>query len=159
MTQITRERSGWWASGAVALLLAAGIGPAAVAQPGVAPTALAPLPGHTGSDAFGVNDPDVNIVILGGAGVVSETVETALGGFTGGDVERLWGPNRFATAAAISAATFSPGVPAVYITTGLNFPDALAGGPAAAACGCPILLVLTDSIPAPTTTELTRLVP
>ena len=67
------------------------------------------------------------IVILGGTGVVSETVETALAAFTGGDVDRLSGANRFATAAAISAATFSPGVPAVYITTGLNFPDALAG--------------------------------
>ena len=91
--------------------------------------------------------------------MVSETVETALAAFTGGEVDRLSGANRFATAAAISAATFSPGVPAVYITTGLNFPDALAGGPAAAACGCPILLVLTDSIPGATATELTRLVP
>ena len=121
---------------------------------------LIPNPGQEDTNGDSIGDACQDIKILGGTGVVSETVETALGAYAGaGGVERLWGQNRFATAAAISAATFSPGVPAVYIATGLNFPDALAGGPAAADCGCPILLVQTDSIPAATASELTRLSP
>ena len=46
-------------------------------------------------------------------------------------VTRLAGPDRYGTAAAVSQATFAPNVPVVYIATGQNYPDALAGGPAA----------------------------
>ena len=74
-------------------------------------------------------------------------------------VERLAGPDRFATAAAISESEFSPLVPVAYIAVGSNFPDALAGGPVAALNKGPILLVTTDTIPAATATELTRLRP
>jgi N-acetylmuramoyl-L-alanine amidase/putative cell wall-binding protein len=77
-----------------------------------------------------------------------------------GPVARLAGPDRYATAAAISAATFpSPPVPVAYVATGANFPDALAGGPAAAAEGGPVLLVTRDAIPAVVATELRRLRP
>ena len=48
------------------------------------------------------------------------------------DIRRLSGANRFATAAAISEATFVPFVPYLFIATGMGFPDALAGGAAAA---------------------------
>jgi len=63
------------------------------------------------------------------------------------------------TAAAISAANYAPGVGVVYIATGLNFPDALAGAPAAGLNGAPVLLVKYDSIPPATATELARLRP
>ncbi len=99
------------------------------------------------------------IVILGGTGVVSNTVQAQLGSFTSGSVERLAGANRFATAAAISASEFSPGVEVAYIATGANFPDALAGGPLAALNTGPILLVNRDGIPGETAAELTRLKP
>ena len=69
------------------------------------------------------------------------------------------GPDRFATAAAISASEFGTGVPVAYVATGMNFPDALAGGPVAAINGGPILLVTKDTIPDATATELTRLAP
>jgi putative cell wall-binding protein len=75
---------------------------------------------------------------------------------------RLAGSDRFQTAAMLSQSQFnSPGVPTVYVTNGLNFPDALAGGPAAAAAGSPILLVhgSTGEIPSATADELTRLAP
>lgn len=98
------------------------------------------------------------IVILGGTGVVSSAVETALAGYTSGAVTRLSGLDRYATAAAISEATFSPGVPVAYVATGLNFPDALAGGPVAALAGAPILLA-GNTLPQATKTELTRLNP
>ncbi len=75
-------------------------------------------------------------------------------------VSRLAGPDRYATAAAISAATFpSGGVPVAYVATGLNYPDALAGSVAAARAGGPLLLVTRDTIPAATATELARLKP
>jgi putative cell wall-binding protein len=99
------------------------------------------------------------IVILGSTGVVSSAVATAADGYTTGSVTRLAGADRYATAAAISAATFEPGVALAYIATGLNFPDALAGAAAAGSKGAPILLVTNDFIPDATRAELTRLNP
>ncbi|MCV0403946.1 MAG: cell wall-binding repeat-containing protein [Chloroflexi bacterium] len=74
-------------------------------------------------------------------------------------IERLVGADRYATAAAISRATFAPGVAVAYIATGLQFPDSLAGGPAAARRGSPILLTDPRSLPQATRDELTRLNP
>ncbi len=72
---------------------------------------------------------------------------------------RLAGPDRYATAASVSAWQFDPGVPVAYVATGSDYPDALAGGAAAAASGGPILLVGADAIPAATASELSRLKP
>ena len=73
---------------------------------------------------------------------------------------RLSGATRYDTAAAISAATFKPGVDAAFVVSGLNFPDGLGAGPAAAAVGGPVLLVPPSGpIPASVTAELTRLDP
>jgi putative cell wall-binding protein len=99
------------------------------------------------------------IVVLGGTGAVSETLKTTLATYTSGTVTRLFGSDRFATSAAISAATFTPGVPVVYIANGLNFPDALSGAAAAGTNGAPVLLIEATTIPAPITAELTRLHP
>lgn len=76
------------------------------------------------------------------------------------DLVNLAGGDRYATAVAISAWRFAPGVPAVVLASGANFPDALAGGPAAARLGAPILLLPPgDDIPAGVATELRRLTP
>ena len=99
------------------------------------------------------------IVVLGGTGVVSDAVSASLASFTAGTVTRLAGRDRYATAAAISASKFAPGVPVVYIATGLDFPDALAGAAVAGSQDVPILLVATNAIPAATAAELTRLHP
>jgi hypothetical protein len=72
---------------------------------------------------------------------------------------RLGGVDRYATAAAISAATYGPGVEVAYLATGANFPDALAGAAAAGSQGAPVLLVTKDAIPAATAAELARLKP
>ncbi len=74
-------------------------------------------------------------------------------------VDRVAGGDRFATAAAVSAAQFEPGVERAYLATGANFPDALAGGPAAALAGAPVLLTAPDGLPQVTTEELQRLRP
>ncbi len=99
------------------------------------------------------------IVVVGGTAVVSNTVMSQLAAYTTGPVIRIAGPNRYATAAAVSASAFSPGVGTAIIATGANFPDALAGGPAGVEWGGPVLLVQQNAIPASTMTELKRLHP
>jgi glucose/arabinose dehydrogenase/putative cell wall-binding protein len=100
------------------------------------------------------------IWILGGEGAVSEGVRQALAPYAAtGEAPRLWGADRYATAAAISAQWYAPGVPAVFIATGTAFPDALAGAPAAALHDSPLLLVKPGEIPAATAAELDRLNP
>ena len=96
------------------------------------------------------------IVILGGPGVVTDRVAAQLQAHAG-TVERWWGATRFETAAAISRATFSPGVPVAYLATGSTFPDALSGGAIAGRNHSPILLVGRDSLPTATADELARL--
>ena len=76
------------------------------------------------------------------------------------DLVDLAGGDRYATAVAISAWRFQPGVPAAVVASGANFPDALAGGPLAARLGAPILLLPpTDDIPSGVAAELQRLTP
>ncbi len=99
------------------------------------------------------------IVILGGTGAVSAGVATALKAYTSGSVTRISGANRYATAAAISHAYFAPGVPAVFVATGTNFPDALAGAAVAGHLRVPVILVTPTAIPAPADAELGRLNP
>ncbi len=132
-------------------------GPAAGAQGPILLVRTDSIPPVTAAELVRLKP--AGITILGGTGVVSPTVEAQLAAYTSGTVTRLWGADRYATAAAISAATFAPGVPAAYIATGLNFPDALAGGPVAYQDRSPILLVAPNTIPAATANELTRLAP
>ncbi len=72
---------------------------------------------------------------------------------------RLFGSNRYATAAAASAATHEPGVDVVYVASGAAFADALSAGPAAAHRGGPLLLTQPDALPEVTRRELRRLRP
>ncbi len=104
----------------------------------------------------------LHIYVLGGTGVVSETVRSQLASYddpTSGGPYRLAGADRYATAAAISRAGFDPGGPTAFIATGATFPDALAGAPASAELGGPLLLVTQNGIPSPTAAELSRLRP
>jgi len=81
------------------------------------------------------------------------------------DVTRTAGLDRFSGAVAMSKDVYGPadvpeeGVPVVYIANGLNYPDALSAGPAAAHQHGVLLLVLPTSIPASVVAELTRLRP
>jgi putative cell wall-binding protein len=103
-------------------------------------------------------DPE-RILVLGGPSVVSDAVAAALGAFATAGVTRLAGADRYATAAAVSAATFSPGVPVTYVATGRNYPDALTGASAAAVEHGPVLLVPGTFIPPSVAAELDRLNP
>jgi glucose/arabinose dehydrogenase len=97
-----------------------------------------------GEDSVG----EVYVTDIGGS--VHRILETHVTRRSGGD--------RYATAAAV-AATYPANVPVAYVATGENYPDAIAGGPAAARDGGPILLVRRDSIPSATSAALTRLKP
>jgi putative cell wall-binding protein/uncharacterized protein YkwD len=100
------------------------------------------------------------IVVLGGLGAISDLVANGLAPYaTSQHVVRISGADRFVTAAMISQAHFAAGTPIVYVATGANFPDALAGGAAAGLQGGPILLVTANTVPAATAAELQRLHP
>jgi len=100
------------------------------------------------------------IVIVGGTGVVSTSVKTALQSFTqsatADSVVRLGGASRYETSRLIAQrlldeALIAPGTD-LWVATGSNYPDALSAGAAAAGAGVPILLVngAATSLDAPT---------
>lgn len=101
-----------------------------------------------------------HIVVLGGPGVVTDSTLDGLRPYARVDVTRVAGNDRFETAAAVSARYFDPGLPVVFVTTGLSFPDAVtAGSSGAPPYGGPVLLVTSTDIPPATDAELRRLQP
>ena len=108
------------------------------------------IPGNFAEGAFGFYNYSQSDVLYTGF-AVDDTSQN--------QPQRLSGVDRYATAVALSQATFSPGVPAVYIATGTTFPDALAGGVPAALEHAPALLVGRDVIPQVVDDELQRLTP
>ena len=96
---------------------------------------------------IGVND----VVILGGPNAVSPQVEAQLRQNYG--VTRVEGRDRYETAVAIARRAAVGGVGTVdnlrtaFISTGLNFPDALGAGPLAYEGNIPSLLTRTNELP------------
>ncbi|MGA0328834.1 MAG: trypsin-like serine protease [Ilumatobacteraceae bacterium] len=76
---------------------------------------------------------------------------------TGLEITRVFGLDRYETAAAVGAIWQEAGT--VFVATGAKFPDALAAGAAASAYGVPVLLVRPDSVPESTRLLLERLAP
>lgn len=72
-------------------------------------------------------------------------------------VERVAGPTRFDTAAELALRAYPGGATVALVASGLDFPDALAAGPAAARRGGPVLLVGSDHLPSPTAAALDEL--
>ncbi|MBT8240922.1 MAG: cell wall-binding repeat-containing protein, partial [Acidimicrobiia bacterium] len=99
-----------------------------------------------------------SIVVVGGSGVVSDHVAAELSQYAS-TVTRLWGSDRYSTAAAICQAGYTTATSVVYVGVGDNFPDALAAGPVAGIQGGPILLTGTDVLPSATIAELSRIRP
>ncbi len=95
--------------------------------------------------------------ITGGTAAVSAPTETSLKRSLGtANVKRLAGGNRFDTAARVAAFGVGRGMSweGVGITTGMNFPDALAAGPALGSRGAVMLLTDTNAVPQHTSTAL-----
>lgn len=98
-----------------------------------------------------------SVVVLGGTGSVSEAVKTQVGSYAGGNVERISGAERYATAAAL--AQEFPAGDHVFVATGEQYADALAASAAAGADGVPVLLVKQNSLPSATKSALAALDP
>lgn len=91
------------------------------------------------------------------AGVAAVAALTGLAGVAltagpaGADADfqftRLFGADRYGTAAAIAADSFGGGAGTVILATGETFPDALAGNYLAGLEGAPILLTTRDALP------------
>ncbi len=87
------------------------------------------------------------IVVLGGEKAVSAEVEAELSTLAG-EVRRVAGADRYATASALARDRLAPTEPStVYATTGQAFGEALVGGVVAAAHGSPLLLVHPERPP------------
>jgi putative cell wall-binding protein len=92
-------------------------------------------------------------VILGGTAAVSTVVAVQLQTITGNAPARLAGTDRYATATAIAGAEISDhgfGATQPVLANGLNFADALAGGPFAGKAKAPILLTAPGTLSTPT---------
>ncbi len=74
-------------------------------------------------------------------------------------VIRLAGGNRYGTAARISVYHHPFGADTIFMSTGTNFPDALAGAGVAAGLTAPLMLTEAAVVPADTVAELIRLNP
>jgi putative cell wall-binding protein len=98
-----------------------------------------------------------NIHVVGGEGVVDNSVLDQVQDATGVRPTRIAGTDRFSTSVVGSGFAFPNGADTVYIATGRNFPDALAAGPAAAADRGPVLLVDTACMPEVVRLEIERL--
>lgn len=136
--------------------------PDALAASGVAAAAGCPILLVKGGDLTTAAQQAIDllgaseVVIVGGEAAVGPAVIADLGamGIGGGDIERLSGSNRYATAQQIAEwALADPGAGFdcndIFVVTGTNFPDALSCGPVAAGNGAPTILV-NDDLPAPT---------
>ena len=77
--------------------------------------------------------------LIGGTSVVSANIAKAADSY--GDVERIYGANRYETSAKIAAKFFPGQRDTVVIAVGDNFPDGLSGGPVAMALDAPLLLI------------------
>jgi len=99
-----------------------------------------------------------SIVVVGGPAAVSDAVLTALKAYTTGSVTRVSGSDRFETSAA-AAAAFAAGTSSAFVSSGVDFPDALSASAAAGKSGAPLLLTLAGSVPPSVGAQLNRIGP
>jgi SpoIID/LytB domain protein len=97
------------------------------------------------------------IYVLGGWAAVSNSVVAKLQATA--PVTRVWGTDRYETAAEISKAAFPSPVDTVFVATGEAFPDALAGASVAADAGGPMILTRSSTLVTAAKRELARLQP
>ncbi len=99
------------------------------------------------------------VVVVGGTQAVSTSVASAIANLSiDPTVVRISGADRYATSRAIADEYFATATNA-FIATGVNFPDALAAGPAAAKVVAPVILVpgTNSRVDAPTLALLDKL--
>lgn len=96
----------------------------------------------------------LDVVVVGGAAVLSAGIEQQLVGLKGADdVTRYAGSDRYATSALLNANAGPFGTTA-YLATGESFADALGGAALAGATGAPLLTVPGHCVPEATLNQL-----
>ena len=109
------------------------------------------LPAVTKAELQRVLASGSTVYLLGGTSAIPASVATQLTGL-GYSVVRYGGATRYATAVAVADALGDPST--ALLATGLNFPDALAAGPAAAKAGGVVLLTAGSALAAETSAYL-----
>lgn len=86
------------------------------------------------------------VVIVGGPAAIGDEVAEAVEREIGVAPERVGGTDRYDTASLVVSRLFDRAVSGAIVTSGENFPDALAAGAVAADRGVPVLLTSTDRL-------------
>ncbi|HVM68165.1 MAG TPA: cell wall-binding repeat-containing protein [Acidimicrobiales bacterium] len=133
---------------------------AAAAAGGRGPVLLVPRQGIPLATTFALGSLQPRrVYLVGGASAIAPQTQETIGALLPhAAVTRLGGADRYATAAAVSAAAFPTGASTAYLATGAAFPDALTAASAAGGRG-PVLLVGATSAPPSVMSELQRLRP
>ncbi len=88
------------------------------------------------------------VVIVGGTASVSAAIEADAKLISGLTVTRVGGATRYETSSSINRAAFSS-APLIFVASGMNFPDALAGAALAGKLNAPLYLVPESCIHRP----------
>lgn len=129
-------------------------GPAVIAAGGtLLTTAADSLPAATAAELERLQPSEVRVI--GGENAVSPSVFDEVASIVAGPVTRIEGATRWQTSERIVRSAFPSGAETVFVATGVNYPDALAAGPAAGFAGAP--LVLIDGSGAALTNETRKL--
>jgi putative cell wall-binding protein len=110
------------------------------------------LPAATQAELQRVLPPGGTVFLLGGTSAIPASVASAVTSL-GYVVTRYFGADRYGTALAVAAALGNPTT--VLLATGIDFPDALAAGPAAARVHGAVLLTDGTFLPPAVATYLT----
>jgi SpoIID/LytB domain protein len=113
------------------------------------------LPGIVAEEIDRLNP--AKIYIVGGPVAVSDGVASKLSAYA--PVVRVWGQDRYKTAVDASQEIAASGAKTVFVGSGVDFAETVAGSGLAAAKDAPLLLTRTTSLPSATRSELSRLKP
>lgn len=120
------------------------------------PESSLPAATRTAIENFGFS----TIMVAGGPGSVTTGIENQLRSIVGtSNVERLGGLTRFDAARSVANDAYPDTADTVFLTTGFNFPDALAGAPLAGLMDAPMFSVETTCVPRGVLTDIERLQP
>lgn len=120
------------------------------------PESTLPAATRSAIAAFGFE----SIMIAGGPGSVTTGIQSQLTSIVGSsNLQRLGGATRFDAARSVANDAYRGTVDTVFLTTGFNFPDALAGAPLAGLLDAPMYSVETTCVPPGVLSDLNRLQP
>ncbi len=115
------------------------------------------LPASTGVELERL-DPR-HILVVGGSSAIADSTAREAYEYRVQDAGRFAGADRYGTAAAVLRAVLPTTKDTVFIASGANYPDALAGVSAAAVHGAPVFIVPANGVSTQICTEVRRVQP